>query len=221
MSRESIIYIQLLGEDIDVWRPVTAAREANDTYRLLDQQPDTETWAFPPGSRVRCERRTISEASELVACSLVDQPDDLAEWQAWWKREGRDGLNALLLTEWNPIGTRVPENEYSSYAGHIGRLLRERVSEADIAAYLHGVRTERMGLSPDRYSDRRVAAQVFGWYVKRNSIDAGHAKNSETTTSTPARPPTRQADTPGLATAELIPGEDEVAATDEGKYNKP
>jgi hypothetical protein len=221
MSPESIIYIQLLGEDVDVWRPVTAAREANDTYRLLDQQPDSETWAFPPGSRVRCERRTISKTSELVACSLVDQPGDLAEWQAWWKREGRDGLNALLVTEWNPIGTRVPENEYSSYAGHIGRLLRERGSEADIAAYLHSVRIERMGLSPDPYSDRRVASQVFGWYVKRNGIDDGHAKNSETTTSTPARPPNRQADTPGLATAELIPGEDEVAAADEGKYNKP
>jgi hypothetical protein len=162
---ESTIYVQLLGEDVDVWRPVTAAHEADGTYRLPDEQPDTETWAFPPGSRVRCERRTIDGASELVAFSLVDQQGDLAEWQAWWKREGRDGLNALLVTEWNPIGTRVPANEYSSYAGHIGRLLHERTPQADIAAYLHSVRTERMGLRPDHDTDRRVASHVLAWYA--------------------------------------------------------
>lgn len=164
MSPESTIYVQLLDEAVDVWRPVTAAHEDDDTYRLPDEQPDTETWAFPPGSRVRCERRTLSGTSELVACSLAGPPRGLAEWQAWWKREGRDDLNALLVTEWNPIGTRVPANEYSTYAGHIGRLLHERSPEADIAAYLHSVRTERMGLSPDHNSDRRVASQVLAWY---------------------------------------------------------
>jgi hypothetical protein len=165
VSPESTIYVQLLDEDVDVWRPVTAVHEDDDTYRLPDEQPDTETWAFSPGSRVRCERRRLSGVSELVACALAGPPEDLAEWQAWWKREGRDGLNALLFTEWNPIGTRVPANEYSTYAGHVGRLLHEGSPEADIAAYLHSARTESMGLGPDHNTDDRVASQVLAWYT--------------------------------------------------------
>jgi hypothetical protein len=162
---ESTIYVPLLGEAVDVWRPVAAAHEADDSYLLPDEQPDDETWAFPPGSRVHCERRTLSGTSELVAVSLVEQPGNLAAWQAWWKREGRDGLNALLVSEWNPIGTRVPANEYSSYAGHIGRLLHERASGADIAAYLHTIRTESMGLPRDDDTDRRVASRILSWYA--------------------------------------------------------
>jgi hypothetical protein len=69
---DTTIYIQLLDEDVDVWRPVTAIREDDDSYRLRDQQPHDETWAFPPGSRVRCEHRTIPGTTELVASSFVD-----------------------------------------------------------------------------------------------------------------------------------------------------
>jgi hypothetical protein len=43
---------------------------------------------------------------------------ELADWQMWWKDEGRYALNALLHAEWNPIGVNgLPEDEYSSYAG--------------------------------------------------------------------------------------------------------
>jgi hypothetical protein len=69
---EATIYIQLLDEDVDVSRPVTATREDDDSYRLPDQQPHCETRAFPPGSRVRCEQRTISGTIEFAASSRVD-----------------------------------------------------------------------------------------------------------------------------------------------------
>jgi hypothetical protein len=72
MLAESTIYIQLLDEAVDVWRPVTATREDNDHYRLPGEQPDDEIWAFPPGSRVHCERRTIDGTTELVATSLAE-----------------------------------------------------------------------------------------------------------------------------------------------------
>jgi hypothetical protein len=29
---------------------------------------------------------------------------ELADWQKWWKQQGEQGLSALLLRDWNPIG---------------------------------------------------------------------------------------------------------------------
>lgn len=52
----------------------------------------------------------------------------LAEWHTWWKRDGARELRALLMDHWDPIGVaEVPEaaDEYDTYVGHIGRMLRE------------------------------------------------------------------------------------------------
>ncbi len=66
-----IIYMPLLDEGTDVWRPVEATRLVDDVYVILGVVPDDETWAFPPGSRVRCEpRRAQGEAGRLVATAL-------------------------------------------------------------------------------------------------------------------------------------------------------
>src|ERR1700722_18663925 len=68
-----IVYVRLIGESVDVWRPVAATFEGNGVYRLTAAQPDGETWAFPPGSRVLCQRRALDEGDEqhLVARSLL------------------------------------------------------------------------------------------------------------------------------------------------------
>jgi hypothetical protein len=91
---------------------------------------------------------------------------ELADWQKWWKREGRDELNALLLKEWNPIGVEdLPEDEYSSYAGQLALLLREGAPESDIAAYLSRVSTETIGMRPAPEGDRRFASRAIAWYA--------------------------------------------------------
>ena len=55
------IYVALLDEGIDVWRPVMARRLRDGTYLILEQDYDrsTETWQFEPGAVVkgRIERR--------------------------------------------------------------------------------------------------------------------------------------------------------------------
>jgi hypothetical protein len=61
------VYVELLDEGVDVWRPVEAERESDGVVRLPGNAPDGETWAYPPGSRVRCERRDIG----LVAVALA------------------------------------------------------------------------------------------------------------------------------------------------------
>jgi len=54
-----IVYVKLLDEGVQVWRPVTAEVMSGGLYRLTGDRPGEEVWAFPPGSTVRCERRQV------------------------------------------------------------------------------------------------------------------------------------------------------------------
>jgi hypothetical protein len=72
LSDQTIIYVELIGEAVDVWTPVAATPEGAGIYRLTETRPEDETWAFPPGSRVRCEPRPLSGGTELVAVALAD-----------------------------------------------------------------------------------------------------------------------------------------------------
>lgn len=65
-----VVYVKLLNEGVDVWRPVEAAALPDGTYRLKateDYDPELETWEFLPGSEVRCELRHLSGGPALVA----------------------------------------------------------------------------------------------------------------------------------------------------------
>ena len=63
------IYVALLDEGTDVWRPVKARCLSRNVYRILDQSYDSvdETWEFKPGMNVVCERRKLSGGECLVA----------------------------------------------------------------------------------------------------------------------------------------------------------
>jgi hypothetical protein len=65
-----IIYVALLDEGVDVWRPVEARREGS-YYRITGSVPESEKWAFSPGSLVRCEQRELSEGPALVAVAAI------------------------------------------------------------------------------------------------------------------------------------------------------
>lgn len=68
MGGMTTIYVALKDEGVDVWRPVEAVSEGERVYRLAGAAaPADETWEFPPGSRVRCEWRDLSEGRALVA----------------------------------------------------------------------------------------------------------------------------------------------------------
>jgi hypothetical protein len=69
--REQTIYVALLDEDVDVWRPVQSEQLPDGTFRLPERGLEDETWAFPPGSRVTCEWRRLSDEPVLVATQLA------------------------------------------------------------------------------------------------------------------------------------------------------
>jgi hypothetical protein len=64
---EVVVYVRLLDEGTDVWRPVRAAALPDGTFRLLEPDrydPDTERWEFPPSTKVRCVARKFTDGGE-------------------------------------------------------------------------------------------------------------------------------------------------------------
>lgn len=62
------IYVALLGEGTEVWRPVEAEQIGPVAYRLAGPVPEGETWEFQPGDVVRCKEKLFFEGvSGLVA----------------------------------------------------------------------------------------------------------------------------------------------------------
>jgi hypothetical protein len=67
MGERATVYVALLDENVDVWRPAAAEQVAPDLFRLLGPVPPGETWQFQPGEVVRCRVGFLSEGPALVA----------------------------------------------------------------------------------------------------------------------------------------------------------
>lgn len=64
------VYVRLLDEGTDVFRPAPAIRVSEGVYELIapgDYDSEDETWEFLPGSKVRCELRDLTGGRVLVA----------------------------------------------------------------------------------------------------------------------------------------------------------
>ena len=70
------IFMQLLNEGIDCWRPVNAKEGDGGIFEILGIMPAGEEWQFAPGKLVRCRPKQFADGSTaLIAFELVvDQP---------------------------------------------------------------------------------------------------------------------------------------------------
>ena len=69
MTTETI-YIPLLDEGLNVYRPTEAERLPDGSYLVRptpDYDPEDEAWQFVPGSRVTCEVKQLSGGAVPVA----------------------------------------------------------------------------------------------------------------------------------------------------------
>jgi hypothetical protein len=64
-----VIYVELLDEGVGVYAPVEAESAPDGSYELPPSGAEDQTWAFPPGARVTCERR----GADLYATSLAGE----------------------------------------------------------------------------------------------------------------------------------------------------
>ena len=72
VTNMATIYMPLLNEGTDVWRPVEATHLEADSFRVEGPVPEDEEWMFAPGSLVRCELRTLSPPGDyLVAVQAI------------------------------------------------------------------------------------------------------------------------------------------------------
>jgi hypothetical protein len=77
------IQMPLLGDGVDVWRPVSSRPLGGELF-LIDFQPipETEQWAFSPGDVVRCIDRTFADG-RAQPTAVAQVPEELETVQRW------------------------------------------------------------------------------------------------------------------------------------------
>jgi hypothetical protein len=66
-GKETMIYVTLLGEGLNVLRSVRAEHLGRDFYQIVDVMPEGETWEYRPGQIVRCKKKNLSSGKAWVA----------------------------------------------------------------------------------------------------------------------------------------------------------
>jgi hypothetical protein len=88
--------------------------------------------------------------------------------QRWWESRGEQGLRALLMEHWDPIGVAgVPEarDEYDEYLGPLASKLREGADARAVAEYLAGVERRQMELPASIDQRLGIGELVVDWYA--------------------------------------------------------
>jgi hypothetical protein len=69
-----VVYMPLLDEDVECWRPVHAGHIEDDVYEIeVDEEPYGERWMFPPRSHVRCREHVFEDGHHgLLAFELAE-----------------------------------------------------------------------------------------------------------------------------------------------------
>jgi hypothetical protein len=67
IGKPALIYLNLVGEGLNVLRSVQAEHVGKDYYLITEPMPPGETWQFQPGQIVRCQKKNLSSGKALVA----------------------------------------------------------------------------------------------------------------------------------------------------------
>jgi hypothetical protein len=68
------IFVRLMGEQMEIWRPVEAVKIDQETYRIISPNPEpkVEKWQFNRDDMVSCQTKTFSDGtSGLIAVRKV------------------------------------------------------------------------------------------------------------------------------------------------------
>ncbi len=62
------IYVKLLGENLEVLRPVEATKVGKNTYKIisLNPEPKMEKWEFKKGDVVQCTTKMFSDGEKGI-----------------------------------------------------------------------------------------------------------------------------------------------------------
>lgn len=68
-DQKTTIYVKLINEPVEVWRPVDAIRINENSYQLTLEQdvPEDEEWEFSPGETIEVFIREFDGIPRIVA----------------------------------------------------------------------------------------------------------------------------------------------------------
>ncbi len=66
-GKEVSIYVNMVGEGMNVLRSVRAEHLGRDFYIIVDEMPADENWEYVPGQVVRCKKKNLSNGKGMVA----------------------------------------------------------------------------------------------------------------------------------------------------------
>ena len=73
---DALVYVRLLDEGTDVWRPVSATALPDGAFQLGEPDgydPEAEIWEFPPHAKVKCASKIFADGQEgLVAVAYAE-----------------------------------------------------------------------------------------------------------------------------------------------------
>ncbi|MBS7702681.1 hypothetical protein [Chelatococcus asaccharovorans] len=73
------IYMPLLEEGTEVWRPVPAEHLGRDMYRIAGPRPVNENWKFEVGAVITARQREFRDGSRGLVAEAIKpdaQPDN-------------------------------------------------------------------------------------------------------------------------------------------------
>ncbi|HSU33115.1 MAG TPA: hypothetical protein VLJ11_17955 [Bryobacteraceae bacterium] len=65
--KQTLIYVNLLGEGLNMMRAVLSHDLGRGYYLIVEQMPEEEQWEFQTGQVVRCEKKKLASGKHLVA----------------------------------------------------------------------------------------------------------------------------------------------------------
>ena len=116
------IYIYLLDEGTDVWRPVMGRLIAGDIFEIVTENsnPDDEHWEFGCGQQVRCRELMTPEGKTImVACELLNgmtERELIENWVEQKRSRNFRRLRAGRIAEFEFLG---PEYGHPSSYGYV------------------------------------------------------------------------------------------------------
>lgn len=75
-NTDAIVYVRLLDEGTDVWRPVSATALPDGTFQLAEPEgydPEAEVWEFPPHAKIKCAQKRFADGEEGLAAVAYAQ----------------------------------------------------------------------------------------------------------------------------------------------------
>jgi hypothetical protein len=111
---EKAIYMPLMGEGTECWRPVRPVKVADDVFEIAEEVPEGESWPFAGFSRVRCKDRVFADGqSGLVAFAYAVESHPF--YKLLKENEGR--IFRIVLTDGEEAIIRVTrvDEEYEDF----------------------------------------------------------------------------------------------------------